>query len=544
LILNLITHCKIKKNIEIGNNLKNVKLYKRKTLKNRVDEFLEQRKIDIEKHKFFPSAENVIKELDSFGLEGLNNNTVGIYIRDWIRENKILNADGFIDLKKEFGKSLYEGSSRINSSTIRLNEEHIKKKLRGLDLELLSDYSIDYRNKDSILKLKCNNCGYEFEDTLNKLERRIFSCPKEYEEGYKKRKYSERKKKSFDIEKIKKRIREIDFGKLTYRFRKNQNSPSIEIELDPYSDCSHANPLYRNKVWLERIYLDKDLNLSDKKLAKICQIDDSNITRWRKRHGIPTKERKSVGKWLEKKSGRVRMYMPHDYLHPQQKHYANGERKNTRFEHDYLMEQYLVKHPKLIREKFGVLRDNCLLRGTDGKLYLNNECPVHHINYIKNDNRLKNFWLCESKKAHDCKIEVSFFKCLSKLIKLGQIVFRNGNYFFREDFNYKVLNERERNILLNRKQTLEDYRYIMENYLRENPELEKSKKYLDSNRKLKSACRIHHINLDHEDNRLSNLWICENASEHHLIHGSLTKFAKILLEYKFIIFKNGMYHLG
>jgi len=521
----------------------NVKFYKRKTLKNKVNEFLEQRKIDIQKHKFFPSGENVIKELDSFGLEGLNNNTVEIYIRDWIRENKILNADGFMDLKKEFGKSLYEGSSRVTSSTTRLCEEQIKENLSSLDLELQSDYDIDYRNKDFILKLRCKSCGHEFEDTLNRLEKRVFPCPKEYEKEYKNRKASKRKKNFYDIEKIKKIIKEMDFGKITYKYRKNQNSPLIEIELDPYSDCSYANPLYRNKLWLERIYLDKDLNLSDKNLAKICRIDVSNITRWRKRHGIPTKGRNYVGKWLEKKSGRVRMYMHKDFLHPQQKHYANGKRKNTRFEHDYIIEQYLVRHPELVREKFGVLRDDCLLRGTDGKLYLNNECPVHHINYIQNDNILKNLWLCESKNAHN-SIDVSFFDCISILIKLGQIGFENGKYYFREDFNYETLSERERNVLLNRKQTLEDYRYIMEKHLRENPDLEESKKYLDSNGKLKSICRIHHINLDHEDNRLSNLWICENASEHHLIHGSLTKFANILLESRFIIFKKGKYYLN
>jgi len=521
----------------------NVKLYKRKTFKNKVNEFLEQRKIDIEKHKFFPSAENVIKELDRFGLEGLNNNTVEIYIRDWIRENKILNADGFMDLKKEFGKSLYEGSSRVTSSTTRLSEEQIKENLSSLDLELQSDYDIDYRNKDFILKLKCKSCGHEFEDTLNRLEKRVFPCPKEYEKEYKNRKASKREIKFFDIVKIKKTIREMDFSKITYKYRKNQNSPLIEINLDPYSDCSHANPLYRNKLWLERIYLDKDLNLSDKNLAKICGIDVSNITRWRKRHGIPTKGRKYVGKWLEKKSGRVRMYMPNDYLHPQQKHYANGKRKNTRFEHDYIMEQYLVRHPELVQKKFGVLIDECLLRGADGKLYINNECPVHHINYIQNDNILKNLWLCESRNAHD-SIEVSFFECVSILIKLGQIGFENSKYYFREDFNYKTLSEREKNVLLNRTQTLEDYRYILEKHFRESSTLEEYKKYLNSNGKLKSICRIHHINLDHEDNRLSNLWICENASEHHLIHGSLTKFASFLLESRFIIFKKGKYYLN
>lgn len=512
-------------------------------IKEVVTKFLEKRKGEIEEKEFFPSVDNVIHGLKDFFLDDLNTETIAEYIRKWIKENKILGADGLMELKKKFELPLYEGSSRSHTSSTRLSEKDIKNLTKKWHLELLSNYYDDYENKYSILKFKCKKCGNEFEDSLNRIERRIFPCPKEYEDEYKKRRSSERKKESFDLEKIREMIKQINWGKLTYKYRKNQNSPSIEIALDPYSDCSHTNPLYRNKSWLVRLYTDKNLNLSDKKLAKICGIDVSNITKWRKKHNIPAKGRDFIGKWIEKKSGYVRMYMPKDYLHPQQKRYINRERRNSRFEHDVIMEQYLAKHPELVQKKFGIFKEDCLLRGINGKLYLNNNCPVHHINYIPYDNILKNFWLYESKEIHN-SIEVGLYDCLSSLIKLGQIVFENGKYFFNKHFNYKTLSKKDINELLNRKKTVKDYRFIMEQYLSENPELEISKNYLDSNGKLKSSCRIHHINLHHEDNRLCNLWICEDISKHRQIHSSLTSLVSPLLKSGFIIFKEGKYYLN
>ena len=45
------------------------------------------------------------------------------------------------------------------------------------------------------------------------------------------------------------------------------------------------------------------------------------------------------------------------------------------------------------------------------------------------------------------------------------------------------------------------------------------------------------------DNRLENLWICENKNEHLLIESSLLVFVDDLLKSDLIVFRNGKYHL-
>lgn len=131
---------------------------------------------------------------------------------------------------------------------------------------------------------------------------------------------------------------------------------------------------------------------------------------------------------------------------------------------------------------------------------------------------------------------------LMELKKKFELPLYNGSS--RSHISSTRLSEKDINELLNRKKTVKDYRFIMEQYLSENPELEISKNYLDSNGKLKSSCRIHHINLDHEDNRLCNLWICEDISKHRQIHSSLTSLVSPLLKSGFNIFKEGKYYLN
>ncbi len=89
---------------------------------------------------------------------------------------------------------------------------------------------------------------------------------------------------------------------------------------------------------------------------------------------------------------------------------------------------------------------------------------------------------------------------------------------------------------------MQENRYIMEQHLAQDSEL--NKKYLINGKYLKPEYLVHHINLDNLDNRLENLYLCKNHSEHNRIHSSLIKLIDELLGLGLMIFDNGKYFLA
>jgi hypothetical protein len=89
-----------------------------------------------------------------------------------------------------------------------------------------------------------------------------------------------------------------------------------------------------------------------------------------------------------------------------------------------------------------------------------------------------------------------------------------------------------------------EHRYIMERYLAKHPKWEIYHKCLLDGKYLLPDCIVHHINLDTLDNRIENLWICENQEEHNSIHKSLIELVKPLLELGFLVFEKGKYNLN
>jgi len=81
----------------------------------------------------------------------------------------------------------------------------------------------------------------------------------------------------------------------------------------------------------------------------------------------------------------------------------------------------------------------------------------------------------------------------------------------------------------------DDYNHIFEHVLVMSEHL---------GRPIKPEERIHHINGIKTDNRISNLYLCENSSEHKKIHSSLEDSLPWLLENKIIIFEEGKYKKG
>ncbi len=238
---------------------------------------------------------------------------------------------------------------------------------------------------------------------------------------------------NFQLEEIRNKIKQINWIEIsnnwTINYRVNQYSGIKQIKLNPYQDCSKNNPLYKHKEWLERIYTDKNLNLNDKLIGKICGVNPTVIGRWRKKHQIQTKIRGDG--WIDKRSGRIYVHVPKDYKHPELKPH-----KGVRLEHIYKMEKYLSKHPEL------EISRKCLI---DGK-YLKIGTEVHHVNFKPQDNRIENLWVYESKNKH-AKGELTLYNTLKELIKSNQIQFKDGRYSINQNFDNSKpnLTESERN---------------------------------------------------------------------------------------------------
>ncbi len=441
------------------------------------------------------------------------------------------------------------------------------------------------------------------------------------------------------------------------------------INLDPTQDCSKKNPLYKSEKWLNRIYNDDRLDLSDRKIGELYNLSHKTIGNWRKKLDIPTKA--EIGRYINDK-GYVELYMPKDYRHPELTQNSSG--RIRRKEHDVVMENYLKENPESdISKKYLI----------DGK-YLKSECEVHHINHIPNDNRLENLWLYETKSEHS-GAQRSLNDCFSCLYKLSQIQFNEGKYNVNYKFDYKTLDlseikeiikpaefkgdmsikeikhqiktldwdhvpndwnvwknsnqygqvsmtvdpykdcskenplyrnkfwmetivrEKQYNltdprlakvcgisestaykwrwnhhkiptyyerwgnirtikrsesagdriwrkipndyknpfaIKLSRQNIMLEHRYVIENYLAKHLELGISQNSLLDGKFLKSEYKVHHINLVTLDNRLKNLWVCEEHKGHNSVHASLLDTVSPLIQSGLLSFKKGKYYLN
>ena len=344
---------------------------------------------------------------------------------------------------------------------------------------------------------------------------------------------------------------------------------------------SPENPLYKHKVWLKRVYEDEELDLNGVEIAKICGLKDQKpISYWRKRLGI---HKKRKGVYINTQGQKV-VLTPNTYTHPQR------GRVHKRAEHKLIMESYLNKslsrcqletHPDLIQ---GWL-------GEEVYFYIKKNCHVHHINYVGTDNRIENLYLFSSNREHGLVVN-ELHQCLSILIKLQQIFFKEGRYFLSQDFDCRQLDRddirgklkldpvinhslprfyyKQRNAFnvampasynnpfISPKKGMNyvymyEHRFIIEQYYRtllrkkikfpeEDIEYQKAQEFLNPQGFLKTKALVHHVNFDSRDNRISNLYVC-NISEHRLCHGSIYQSVEKLLDMGLIYFCNGIYFL-
>ena len=260
---------------------------------------------------------------------------------------------------------------------------------------------------------------YEYQKIIRDDLVKFFELEKNYEEK------SKDKEMTNNLEKIKKKIREIDWekvsddwvvDKLINKFTK-MTKP---IKLNPYKDCDKdSNPLYMHKGWLKKLY--NGLGLSDRKIGEICGISHWTIGDWRKRHKIETREPK--GYYITKQGYKL-ILMPLDYKHPLRKATSSG--KQWLLEHRLVMEDFLRQNLHLELSKKYLIAGKYLKSGTE----------VHHKNQDRLDNGIENLWLYPTKKTHSLARE-DLNKCFSALIKLKQVTFNNGEYMCDYSFDYR-----------------------------------------------------------------------------------------------------------
>jgi len=223
-----------------------------------------------------------------------------------------------------------------------------------------------------------------------------------------------------DINLVKKEIKKIDWKSIsndwTIQINKNQFVQKI-VKVYPTRDPSKENPLYHHKEWLKRIINDKRFNLTDSRLAKLCDISRDTARYWRdKKYGIKGKTEWGFERRVDDSDGRIWIKVPKDYANPVVQ--KEDHHRRIMLEHRYVIEQHLAKHPELEISKKSLI---------DGK-YLKPEAHVHHINLNYQDNRTENLWVFKNTKEHNVATK-SLYDLVERLLTKELIVFKNGKYY-------------------------------------------------------------------------------------------------------------------
>lgn len=131
--------------------------------------------------------------------------------------------------------------------------------------------------------------------------------------------------------------------------------------------------LYTDSNWLHSKYIDEDL--SQKKIAELCNVDQSTIHKYLIRLGIPTRPfRGRSGKHSSRwNGGRTKTTQGYFHIYKPDHPLANIRK--------YVPEQILIAEQYLHR-------------------FLKKGEAIHHINEIKSDNRIENLYLFSSEAEH------------------------------------------------------------------------------------------------------------------------------------------------
>lgn len=171
---------------------------------------------------------------------------------------------------------------------------------------------------------------------------------------------------------------------------------------------------YHNKEWLENQYIKQ--KKTSLKIAKECNCGKVTILRYLKKYNIPRRTRSESlkGKKYPQVTGNKHYRWKGRGIHSEG--YVCIYNPNHPF---HSIRKYVYEHRLVMEKKIG--------------RYIKHEERIHHINEIKDDNRIENLYLCKNISDH-AKLHKQLERVALELFrsaKFGKIKFDNdiGEYY-------------------------------------------------------------------------------------------------------------------
>ena len=144
---------------------------------------------------------------------------------------------------------------------------------------------------------------------------------------------------------------------------------------------------YKNKYWLYKEYIKEQL--SAQQVAKACNCNIGTILKWLGKFNIPKRGRAEATKlWFKRNDSSIR-----GANHPRWKggrKMSGGYVQIYKPEHPFATNRYVMEHRIVMERKIGRT--------------LHSWETVHHINGVKNDNRIRNLKLLP-RSEHNTRIQ-------------------------------------------------------------------------------------------------------------------------------------------
>lgn len=181
------------------------------------------------------------------------------------------------------------------------------------------------------------------------------------------------------------------------------------------------------------------------------------------------------------------------------------------------------------------------------KFYGKNNPNYRHGRYI--ENRCANCGILidpRSKNCHKCRaILNNSFKGRNHTTKSKLSIGKKSKLKFTDKYKMKIKMKHTGN----KKRAINGY-FLIKDY--EHPNRNKNNDVLEHIKIMSEYIKrpigigeiIHHIDFNKQNNKIENLYLCNNRKEHSLVHFSISKLVEELLKRNYIKFENGRYMIG